>query len=293
MMSRYSIKDLEQITGVKAHTIRIWERRYALIQPERTQTNIRYYSDEDLKKLLNISMLNSLGIKISHLAKLASVELEAKVLELSRTNRLEDTSIEKLILATINFDEDLFESFLSRCLLEKGMEDTISQILFPFFQRIGILWQVGSISPAQEHFISNLIRQKLFAAIDAVSGYRQKNAKKIVFFLREGELHEIGLLFYAYIAKKNGFKILYLGQDLPFKDLGKVVEDYQPFALLTSFIAPEKVEDLNDYLAKLESTFGEMEIFVTGLQLQSKDLVVPERLNIISSVDKFKEFLIC
>ena len=190
-MSKYSIKDLEKITGVKAHTIRIWERRYGIIQPERTETNIRFYSDQDLKRLLNIAMLNASGIKISHLAKLDSIDLEAKVLELSRTNQLEDTSIEKLILSTVNFDEDLFESILSKCLLEKGMEETISKILFPFFERIGTLWQVGSISPAQEHFISNLIRQKLFVAIDACSGQRNDKAPRILFFLKEEELHEI------------------------------------------------------------------------------------------------------
>ncbi len=152
-MSKYSIKDLEQITGIKAHTIRIWERRYDIIQPERTQTNIRFYSDEDLKRLLNISMLNASGIKISHLAKFNISELEAKVIELSQTDHLDDASIKKLILATINFNEDLFENILSNSINDIGIEDTISEILFPFFQQVGVLWQVGSINPAQEHFI--------------------------------------------------------------------------------------------------------------------------------------------
>jgi len=291
-MSRYSIKDLEQITGVKAHTIRVWERRYGIIQPKRTQTNIRFYSDDDLKRLLNISMLNASGIKISHLAKLESIDLEAKVIELTRSNKLEDASISKLILATVNFDEDLFESILSRSLLEKGMEETISQVLFPFFQQVGVLWQVGSINPAQEHFISNLIRQKLFAAIDSVSGSSNEDAKRIIFFLREGEFHEISILFYNYIAKRNGMRTLYLGQDLPFKDLDRVIEDYHAHALVTSFINSEKGDGVNDYLNRLDVNFAPMKIFVTGLQLRQKNISIPSGLTVFSSVSQFKELLL-
>lgn len=290
-MSRYSIKDLEQITGIKAHTIRMWERRYSIIQPQRTETNIRYYSDQDLRKLLNISMLNAAGIKISTLAQMKSVDLEYEVLELSKLTDIKDTSIDKLVLASINFDENLFESILNRCILEKGMEDTTIQILFPFFQRIGILWQVGTVSPAQEHFISNLIRQKLFTAIDSVSGPKQESAKKIVFFLKQGELHDISILFYNYIAKKNAMKTLFLGQDLPFTDLQKVVEDYKPDCLFTSFISPLNPNDLNQYLNSLATDFSEIEIIVTGLQLKQDQLSIPENIKLVSSIYEFKEFM--
>ncbi len=290
-MSRYSIKDLEQITGVKAHTIRVWERRYGIVQPERTDTNIRFYSDDDLKRLLNISMLNTSGIKISRLAKMENIDLENSILELERANSVEDISIDKLILATINFDESLFESILNRCILEKGMEETTIQILFPFFQRIGILWQIGTISPAQEHFISNLIRQKLFTAIDSISGARQENAKKIIFFLKEDELHEISILFYNYIAKKNGLKTLYLGQDLPFRDLQKVVNDYSPDGLFTSFISPLTQIELNNYLKSLAGNFNEIDVLITGLQLKQEGLTIPKNIKTVSSISDFKTYL--
>lgn len=291
-MSRYSIKDLEQITGIKAHTIRIWERRYDIIQPERTQTNIRFYSDEDLKRLLNISMLNALGIKISNLAKFSDNELETKVYELSQEDYLEKASIKKLILATVNFDEDLFEKILSKNINEIGVEDTISEILFPFFQQVGVLWQIGSISPAQEHFISNLVRQKLFVALDSVSAPHSKEAKKVVFFLREGEFHDISILFYNYIAKKNGIKTLYLGQNLPFNDLEKVIDDYKATGIVTAFIAPEKEGKINDYLCHLERSFTSIDIFITGFQLQQKDISIPAGLNVFSSVASFKDLLL-
>jgi len=290
-MSKYSIKDLEKITGVKAHTIRVWERRYAIIQPERTETNIRYYSDNDLKRLLNIAMLNDAGIKISHLAKLTSIDLETKVMELSRSNKVEAFAIEKLTMATVNFNEDLFESILSKSLLKQGMEDTITKVLFPFFERIGILWQVGSISPAQEHFISNLIRQKLFAAIDSCSGQRVENAKKIIFYLKEDELHEVSILFYNYIARRNGLRTLYLGQDLPFKDLISAVDDYKPNLIVTSFISPINPESLNKYLMNLSQSLDKVELNVTGLQLKQDEIIVPQNITILDSPDKFKEVI--
>ncbi len=291
-MSKYSIKDLEQITGIKAHTIRIWERRYAIIKPKRTQTNIRFYSDEDLKKLLNISMLNASGIKISHLAKLNSADLEAKIIDLSQSNKLEDSSIKKLVLATVNFDEDLFEKIVSNCIDDIGIENTIVEILFPFFQQVGVLWQVGSISPAQEHFISNLVRQKLFVAIDSVSTSLPKNAKKIIFFLREGEFHEISILFYNYIAKKNGLRTLYLGQNLPYDDVEKVVNDYGADAIVTSFINPEKEGVLNEYLNRLGKGFPSMRIYITGLQLKQNDISIPSGLRVFSSLTAFMDLIV-
>ncbi|WP_372751050.1 MerR family transcriptional regulator [Labilibaculum sp.] len=290
-MSRYSIKDLEQITGIKAHTIRIWERRYAIIEPQRTETNIRYYSDQDLRRLLNISMLNASGIKISTLAEMKSIDIETKVLEVSKMMDIKNTSIDKLILASINFDENLFESVLNKCILEKGMENTTIQILFPFFQRIGILWQVGTISPAQEHFISNLIRQKLFTAIDSVSGPRHNSSKKIVFFLKQGELHEVSILFYNYIAKKNGAKTLYLGQDLPLTDLKNVVEEYKPDYLFTSFISPISLSDLSGYLRSLATEFNEIKLFVTGSQLKQENLSIPNNFKLVSNISDFRSIL--
>ncbi|WP_421919352.1 MerR family transcriptional regulator [Marinifilum sp.] len=290
-MSKYSIKDLEKITGVKAHTIRIWERRYGIIQPERSKTNIRSYSDHDLRKLLNISMLNSSGIKISNLAKLSSIDLEAKILELSRSNKNIGFHIEKLTLATVNFNEELFESILSKCVLESGMESTITEVLYPFFERIGILWQVGSINPAQEHFISNLIRQKLFASIDSLSGRSVEGASKVLIYLKENELHEVGILFYNYILRKNGFSTLYLGQHLPFKDLVIAVNDYNPDYIFSSFISPINVENINNYLLNMERSFKDRAVLITGLQLKQDGVEVPNSLQLITSIQKFKDLL--
>jgi DNA-binding transcriptional MerR regulator len=289
-MIKYSIKDLEQITGIKAHTIRIWERRYGIVDPMRTETNIRFYTDSDLKKLLNISMLNAAGIKISHLANLSRTDLEAKVIEFSRGNKLENISIEKLILATINFDEDLFENTLSKSIIDSGMESTIFYTLFPFFERVGVLWQVGSINPAQEHFISNLIRQKLFVAIDSFSAAKTEGARKVLFYLKENELHEISILFYNYLAKKNGYQTLYLGQNLTFNDLINTKEFYQPDFIVTSFIASITSEKLNEYLLNLKKIKG-TQVVITGMQLKSEGLKIPKSLKVITSPKDFTSLL--
>ena len=164
LMANYSIRDLENFTGIKAHTLRIWEKRYNIVKPKRTCTNIRYYDDEDLKKLLNISILNRNGIKISNIVEMSDQAISEKVMSFASTKTDTDTQVESLVVAMIDLDERKFEKIFTTAVLRLGFEETVLRILYPFFERIGILWQIGTISPAQEHFISNLIRQKLIVA---------------------------------------------------------------------------------------------------------------------------------
>src|SRR6478736_1342000 len=176
-MGKYSIKELEQLSGIKAHTIRIWEKRHHLIQPERTQTNIRLYSDDDLKKIINVSVLNNHGVKISKIANLTADDLNKQVITLAESQNSTDLYIDQLVVSMVDLEEEAFEHLISSLTMKFGLERTITEIIYPFLDKIGILWQTGNISPAQEHFISNLIRQKLIVAIDALpispkSGFR-------------------------------------------------------------------------------------------------------------------------
>ena len=202
-MIRYSIKDLEQLTGIKAHTIRIWEKRHQLIEPERTSTNIRYYSDHDLKRLLNVSILNRNGLKISTIVTMNNEEINERILEISETYHDSDNQIEQLIVAMIELDEQRFDRVLSTSVIKLGFDDTVIKVLYPFFEKIGLLWQIGTIYPAQEHFVSNLIRQKLIIAIDGQSGNAKPESKNFLIFLPANEWHELGLLFYSYLGKKS------------------------------------------------------------------------------------------
>jgi DNA-binding transcriptional MerR regulator len=165
-MGKYSIKELEQLSGIKAHTIRIWEKRHKLIEPQRTDTNIRFYSDEDLKKIINVSLLNNNGVKISKIAGMSFEDMTKKILEMSESKSEATVFIDQLVIAMVDMEEDRFEKILSTLILRFGFERSVIEVIYPFLEKIGVLWQTKNINPAQEHFISNLIRQKIIVAID-------------------------------------------------------------------------------------------------------------------------------
>ncbi len=291
-MSQYSIKDLEKLTGVKAHTIRIWEKRYGIVQPERTETNIRTYSNCDLKRLLNISILNKRGYRISSLAKLSVEELNERVMNLMSDHNAYDTQIENLIMAMIDMNETRFEKTLSNAVIEMGFEETLVRIVYPFFFKTGILWQTGAISPAQEHFVSNLVRQKIISAIDHLENKYPPNAKLFILFLHEEEQHELGLLFFHYLIKKVGHRIIYLGQSTPIAEVVKTAELHEPDFLFTSFTTPIPDIDLSNYLQKLQEMFPGKGIYVTGLQLTDGLSNIPGTIKYIKNPQDFKQELI-
>lgn len=285
----YSIKDLEQLTGVKAHTIRIWEKRYQVVKPQRTDTNIRRYSDEDLKKLLNISILNRHGFKISKIANLANADLSSKIISINKKHFDSDSNIENLIIAMIDMDEVKFEKVLTKLIINLGFEETFNTVLIPFLEKVGVLWQIGTINPGQEHFMTNLIRQKIIAAIDGVTCPNPPEVKKTyVLFLPEGELHEIGLLYYSYLIQKLGHKVIYLGQMMPFDDLVQIAAAHQPdafVAFITSSITNEK---LDDYLQKFAGQFAGIPMLVSGLQFKIKDVELPDNISLIKDAEMLK-----
>ena len=265
-MANYSIKDLERLTGIKAHTIRIWEKRYNLIEPERTSTNIRAYCDDELKKLLNISILNKNGYKISKIANLTSDEIADSINKLTASSTDTISQIESLAIAMIDIDEARFEKILSRSIIQIGFEDTVNRILRPFLVKIGLMWQTGSINPAQEHFVSNLVRQKMLVAIDSQITGNLPNSKNFTLFLPEGEMHEFGLLFANYLLRKRGHNVVYLGQNVPLDDLIEIERIRPSDYMLTSFITSFTDCDLMGYLYQLQDRCPGKKVFVTGEQ---------------------------
>jgi len=274
-MAKYSIKDLEKLSGIKAHTIRIWEKRYELINPSRTSTNIRYYSDQDLKKLLNVSNLHRNGIKISKIAQMSDQQIVDKVREYAAETTDYESQVENLVISMIELDEDRFERILSKSIIRIGFDETIIRLVYPLFEKVGVLWVTGTVNPAQEHFMSNLIRQKLISAIDSQIFIEKPDEKKFMLFLNETEMHELGLLFYSYLLKKQGHRVIYLGQSVPFSDLKEVNKIQFTEYMLTSFTAAMPNKEMPEYIQKLSSSFPDRIIFVTGLQMQDieqKDL---------------------
>ena len=290
IMAVYSIKDLEKISGIKAHTIRIWERRYKLIEPQRTSTNIRYYNDEDLKRILNVSILNQNGYKISKIAEMNEMQLRERVIDLSLDTRNSDVQIESLLVAMLELDESKFTNVLTNSIIKSGFEATVENILFPFLDRIGILWQAGTINPGQEHFISNLIRQKLIVAIDnEMQNFIPKSDKCIVFFLPENELHEIGLLFYSLIARKEGYNVIYLGASVPVNDLNVMVEVRRVDAFFTAFVSAREKEELEQMLNRITEVIPNYPIFLMGLQIRELQPKFSKQFKVVSTAKSFKE----
>lgn len=286
-MANYSIKDLENLSGIKAHTLRIWEKRYNLVSPKRTSTNIRFYDDHDLKRILNISILNRNGVKISKIAQMCEEELNEKISHITQDTNDKDSQIERLCVAMIEIDENSFENILSRAIFQQGFEDTMINLLYPFFIKIGVMWQTGTINPAQEHFISNLVRQKLITAIDGQKSHLKEHPHKFLMFLPEGELHELGLLFFAYLIKKRGHIVIYLGQTVPYEDMKSVQEIRKADHFVTSFYTAMSNQHIIEYTNQLASDFPNNTIYVTGGHSEEVLTDPPKNVKIISNPRDF------
>lgn len=288
-MSTYSIKDLEQLSGIKAHTLRIWEQRYNLLNPKRTDTNIRFYDDGDLKLILNVALLNDNGYKISKIASMDQEEMRAEVMKLTDRTLTHDDQIHALTICMIEMDEERFDKVLSTNILKLGFEQTMMNIVYPFMSKIGVLWQTGAINPAHEHFISNLVRQKLIVAIDGQVA--SSEGKKFLLFLPEGELHEISLLFASYLIKNKGHKVVYLGQNTPNEDLLAVYKIHQPDYMLTVITTSPSSEHAQEYLNTLASRFSTTQILVTGYQVIGQDFIMPPNVKQMNYIRDIRELL--
>lgn len=288
-MSTYSIKELEQLSGIKAHTLRIWEQRYSLLSPKRTDTNIRYYDDDDLKLILNVALLNDNGFKISKIASMTYGEKREEVVKLTERSLTHDDQIHALTICMIEMDEERFDKVLSTNILKLGFEQTMLNIIYPFMSKIGVLWQTGGINPAQEHFISNLVRQKLIVAIDGQ--IHIEGGKKFLLYLPEGELHEVSILFASYIIKSQGHRVIYLGQSTPSDDLLSVYKLHEPDYLMTVITTSPSTEYAQDYLDALSERFSNSTILVTGYQVIGQDLVFPENVKCLNYIRDIKEYV--
>lgn len=286
----YSISDIESLTGIKAHTIRAWESRYKLVPPKRTSTNIRYYDEGDLKALLNIVALNENGYKISRIAAMSRQQVLDLVTQLKSNWGNETVQLLSLSNATLRYDEKEFSKVLAGCLKEMGLIRAMDMVLFPFMKRIGMLWQTGTIDPAQEHFAANLIRDRIIVEIDKLKKTEKENPLRFVLFLPEGEMHETGLLFTRYLLKKCGHETLYLGSEIPYADLKKVILAYQPnyaFIVLTSL---NLGKDINKIIAKVMDHVA-VPLLVAGSLISEFDVLVNDRLTPLKNVCDMVDFL--
>ena len=250
-MGQYSISDLEQLSGVKAHTIRIWEQRYGLLQPQRTSTNIRFYDDEALRHLLNVATLTGRGHRISKVVAMPDAERSRAVLACCDDAHDHAARVNALVTAMVAFDEPRLSGLLNEATAQLGFEETVLRVAYPLLQRLGISWHAGSISPAHEHLVSHLLRQKILAATDALPALPAVPGRGWVLFLPEAELHELALLFMNFALRRRGIHTLYLGQNQPVADVALVCDIYRPAAVLTVLTARPTPAEVPDFAAAL------------------------------------------
>jgi DNA-binding transcriptional MerR regulator len=289
-MAVYKIKDLEQLTGIKAHTIRVWEKRYGILNPERTDTQIRTYSDKELVSILNVALLNKSGLKISRIAEMSEKEVNQKVADL-KGNYVVETSYEQLVMSLVELDENLFKSTLSNLIEDFGLEVTFTNHLIPFLDKIGIMWLVGSINAAQEHFMSNLIRQLIITEIDKIEVPALRE-KPIMLFLPEHEWHEISLLFYQFVLRKMGKSTFYLGQSLPYNAVVECVEKIQPACLVTSWLTSVDGAFVKKYFQRLHNDTNGLKVFAGGYQMKLHGDLISNWAVIVESVVDLKHFVV-
>jgi len=255
----FTIKDLENISGIKAHTIRIWEKRYNLFTPERSDTNIRHYSHENLQKLLNIVLLNNNNYKISKIAEMSDEEIILNARELAFSTAVIDESINSFKLSMFQFDKILFNNTYNKLLHKKTFRDIFKEVFIPFLEHIGILWQTNTLMPAHEHFISNLISQKIQTNTEKLQYSVSSSRKTYVLFLPENEIHDLGLLYLNYELVLRGHSTIYLGQSLPLNNLNYFFDGTQEICFVTSMTVEPYDDKITDYFAEIDSILDNSE----------------------------------
>ncbi|MGB5554280.1 MAG: MerR family transcriptional regulator [Flavobacteriaceae bacterium] len=294
---QFSIKDLENLTGIKAHTLRIWEKRYELLTPDRTNTNIRTYSLESLQKLLNISLLYYGGYKISKIAKLSEDEIPAEVKKLTAHSTVKSHAINAFKLAMINFDQTLFFKTYNELIKEKSFSEIFNQIFIPLLNEIGLLWQTDSVTPVNEHFITGLIKQKILINTELLQQNEPRNKSKVfVPYLPENEIHEIGLMYVNHEIVRSGYKSVYLGQTVPLENLRDIMQYFNNVVFISYFTVVPNKEKIKGYLKEFDiirkTEKASAELWLMGYQTQFlKKETLPSYVRLFSSIPQIcKEF---
>ena len=289
-MSSYTIKDLEKISGIKAHTIRIWEQRYNFLQPQRTETNIRSYSAEELKVILNVSLLNKYGFKISHIDKMSSEQMEEKIMALNQLDAQKERVVNALIKEMVSLNMVAFERQLDLYIGQKGIEKAINEIIFPYLERVGILWVTNHINPAQEHLATNIVRQKIILGIERLTPLLNYS-KRIVLFLPEGEYHELGLLYVHFLLKQKGIYVDYLGTNVPMVDLKYLTEFKKVDYLYCHITMPAKNFKLDKFFTNLSTINPQIPIILSGQLIQEYKGKISSNIHLKRSLSETISFL--
>ena len=287
-MGKYKISDLEKLSNIKSHTIRIWEQRYGLLEPSRTNTNIRFYDDTQLRKLLNVVSLINAGHKISHIGKLSISEIEDKVSNIidSDIDNKDEAIINKLVSSGLTYNEELFNEYYNKAIKSYGIVDSYKKIFYPLLEKVGLLWRVNDLNPAQEHFISNLLKQKFHAGIDDIETTNKHNQNWLL-FLPENDHHDIGLTIANIILKTNNKKVVNLGADVPLDNLIHVIENAKPTHLLMFLVTPQPYDYLNKILSTINKKHPDKKLIICCNTDYANNLTFKKNQLAVTSFDDF------
>ncbi len=284
-MAIYSIKDLEKLCGIKAHTLRIWEQRYSLIQPQRTKTNIRYYQDSDLQFLLHIALLNRNGFKISKIAKMSRQEISERVADISEIDIQSDNQLDALTLSMIEMDDSKFNRIINTNINQIGFEETIIKVIYPFLEKLNVLWLTGSIKPIQENFITLLIRQKIIVAIDQLPETK-RTGQNFIIYLPEGENDELSLQLMHYLLKKRNFNTINLGKNISVHDLIDAHQICKPDYIYTMVSESYSDQPVKNYVDALSKRFPNCKILLSGYQIATQKIQSDKNIQVLNSLDE-------
>jgi DNA-binding transcriptional MerR regulator len=290
-MIAYSIKDLESLSGVKAHTLRIWEKRYGIIQPSRTETNIRYYKDCDLQKILNITLLNRKGIKISKIVDMSTKEIKQKVAELTEVGEVFEDQLDCLMLSMFELDETKFNIILDHQIDSKGFEETMHDIVYPLLDKLSMMWLAGSVKGVHESFVINIIRRKIIIEIDKLGKCDCNSSFRCVIFLPENESHELSLLFLQYILISLKAKVVNLGTNVPLIDVLEGSNIFKAKYIFSIFNDGFQDNSLQTYVNELAKNAKETKILISGFQTINQSLSLPENVKILHSIQDVKNYI--
>jgi DNA-binding transcriptional MerR regulator len=292
-LANYSIRDLEKLSGIKAHTIRIWEQRYDIIDPKRTSTNIRFYTDEDLQYLLNVAFLNRNGLRISKISKMTREEITRKVNSISQDNQQNSNQHQALTIAMIELNEEKFDHIIAAAVEKSGFEQTVIEIIVPFLEKLSLLWLTGSIGTVHEQFINNLIRQKISVEINALPkpiGSEAETKPKVLLFEPFDDDQDILMLLIHYLLRSKGCETMYLGKKISLTDLSIAVQLFNPNCLFAVLSDSTPKNNTQDFINKLSNRFESLQIL--GTQRSSlKKLNVPANMVIFEDFSEFVDFL--
>lgn len=281
----YSIKDLEKLSGVKAHTLRIWEKRYGIINPKRTETNIRYYLDEDLKHVLNIALLNKQGHKISKIAQMCNETIMKKVAEISDVDEEFEIHLDALTLSLLELNEYKFNKILDSNIQQRGFRATMTEVIYPLLDKLSLMWMTQSINQVHEKFVTANIRRKTIASIDSLPIIKPNKENSILLYLPEGEDFELSLLYMHYVIKEMGYAVCNLGVGMATQELEEYASLCEPRFVCTIVNTSLQNTELQNYITHIQNVFKGSTLLLSGFEVIKQKMRSTDKLKISNSIN--------